>query len=188
MDGGETVKEARLAKADLELGLAGKLLEEVEEFLRAPSQGEKTAEVADILEVVKGMAAASGLSWSQIEKLAKEKSSKRGGFKDGRVLLETTLPHRDSPIERQEQVRIGDLGVVESTEELAEIAVLLLQPMALRSYFPLKKTQRGFGCLLRMVEFKSRVWIRRYRNGAVINRSCSETSIIVLALWQIRVM
>jgi predicted house-cleaning noncanonical NTP pyrophosphatase (MazG superfamily) len=119
--GGETVIEAKLATADLALGLAGKLLEEVEEFLRAPNQSEKAAEIADLLEVVKGIASASGLSWKQIDKMAREKSTKRGGFKDGRVLVETTLPHRDSPIERQEQVRLGDLGAVETTENTVEI-------------------------------------------------------------------
>ena len=119
--GGETVKEARLAQADLATGLAGKLLEEIEEFLRAPNPDDKAAEIADLFEVVKGIALASGLSWSQIEKLAKEKSTKRGGFKDGRVLVETTLPHRDCPIERLEQVHLGDLGAVETTEDVAEI-------------------------------------------------------------------
>lgn len=119
--GGETVKEAKLAKSDLGLGLAGKLLEEMEEFLRAPSEKEQAAELADILEVVKGLAAAGGFSWAQIERIAKEKAAKRGGFRDGRVLIETALPHRDSPLERQEQVRLSDLGKVECGENLVEI-------------------------------------------------------------------
>lgn len=120
-EGGETVKEAILAKGDLQLGLAGKLLEELDEFLRAHTDKDSAAELADILEVVKGLASSSGHSWSTIEKLAKEKASKRGGFKDGRVLIETALPHRDSPIERQEQVRISDLGHVESRENSVEV-------------------------------------------------------------------
>lgn len=119
--GGETVKVAKLAKSDLNLGLAGKLLEEIEEFLRASDTEEKAEEIADILEVVKGLASSCGFSWAHIERLAKEKARKRGGFKDGRVLIETALPHRDSPVERQEQVRIAALGRVECTETLAEV-------------------------------------------------------------------
>ena len=119
--GGETVIEAKLAKADLHLGLAGKLIEEMEEFLRASDAQEQAAEIADMLEVIKGLAAASGHSWAKIDRIAKEKAGKRGGFKDGRVLIETALPHRDSPLERQEQVRASDLGSVECNETQADI-------------------------------------------------------------------
>jgi len=115
-EGGETVIEAKLAKSDMQVGLSGKLLEELDEFLRAHTEKDSAAELADLLEVLKGLARSSGHSWSKIEKLAKEKASKRGGFNDGRVLIETALPHRDSPIERTEQVRISDLGRVESRE------------------------------------------------------------------------
>jgi len=120
-EGGETVREAKLAKGDMQVGLAGKLLEELDEFLRANTDDERAAELADVLEVVKGLANCSGHSWSKIERLAKEKVSKRGGFKEGKVLIETALPHRDSPIERQEQVRISDLGKVESKENTVVI-------------------------------------------------------------------
>ncbi|MEQ8487268.1 MAG: nucleoside triphosphate pyrophosphohydrolase [Marinovum algicola] len=120
-EGGETVREAILAKGDLQVGLAGKLLEELDEFLRAQSAEESAAELADLLEVVKGLANSSGHSWGKIEKLAKEKASKRGGFREGKVLIETALPHRDSPIERKEQVRISDLGRVESRENTVEV-------------------------------------------------------------------
>ncbi|WP_195820668.1 nucleoside triphosphate pyrophosphohydrolase [Roseobacter sp. MH60115] len=120
-EGGETVKEARLAKGDMQVGLAGKLLEELDEFLRAHKEEDSAAELADLLEVVKGLASTSGHSWSKIERLAKEKAKKRGGFRDGRVLIETALPHRDSPIERAEHVRISDLGRVESRKNYVEI-------------------------------------------------------------------
>ncbi len=119
--GGETVREAKLAKADLPVGLAGKLLEEMEEFLCSTHADEQAAEIADMLEVVKGIATATNHSWAKIERLAKEKAAKRGGFKDGRVLIETALPHRNSPIERQEQVRAADLGGVERSRTLVEI-------------------------------------------------------------------
>jgi len=120
-EGGETVKEAKLATNDMQVALAGKLLEELDEFLRAYSETDSAAELADLLEVLKGLANSSGHSWSRIERLAKEKATKRGGFKDGRVLIETALPHRDSPIERTEQVRVSDLGRVESRENSVEV-------------------------------------------------------------------
>ena len=119
--GGETVREAKLAKGDMEVGLAGKLLEELNEFLKAHTDDDRAAELADVLEVVKGLANCSGHSWSKIEKIAREKVLKRGGFKEGKVLIETALPHRDSPIERQEQVRIFDLGKVESKDNTVVI-------------------------------------------------------------------
>ncbi len=120
-EGGELVREARLAKGDLQVGLAGKLLEELDEFLRAQDSDESAAELADVLEVAKGLAHASGHSWSKIERLAKVKAEKRGGFRDGRVLIETGLPHRDSPLERQQQVNISDLGTVESKADSIEV-------------------------------------------------------------------
>ncbi|SEK32832.1 Predicted house-cleaning noncanonical NTP pyrophosphatase, all-alpha NTP-PPase (MazG) superfamily [Roseovarius azorensis] len=120
-EGGETVREAKLAKGDMQVGLAGKLLEELDEFLRAHTDDDIAAELADILEVVKGLAHCSGHSWSKIVRLAKEKALKRGGFNEGKVLVETALPHRDSPIERQEHVRLFDLGRVESKDNTVEI-------------------------------------------------------------------
>lgn len=120
-EGGEAVREAKLAKGDLQVGLAGKLLEELDEFLRASSAQESAAELADLLEVVKGLASSSGHSWGKIEKLAKEKASRRGGFKEGKVLIETALPHRDSPIERIEHVRLSDLVRVEAREDSVKI-------------------------------------------------------------------
>ncbi|WP_354505200.1 nucleoside triphosphate pyrophosphohydrolase [Limibacillus sp. MBR-115] len=119
--GGESVREAKLAKDDLQIGLAGKLLEELDEFLRAKNKDESAAELADILEVIKGLANCCGHSWSRIEQIAKEKETKRGGFNEGKVLIETALPHRDSPIEREQQVRIADLGRVESRENSVEV-------------------------------------------------------------------
>jgi predicted house-cleaning noncanonical NTP pyrophosphatase (MazG superfamily) len=119
--GGESVREAKLAKDDLQIGLAGKLIEELDEFLRAKNKDEGAAELADMLEVIKGLASCGGHSWSGIEQIAKEKETKRGGFNDGKVLIETALPHRDSPIEREQQVRIADLGRVESRENSVQV-------------------------------------------------------------------
>ena len=119
--GGETVVEAKLAKGDLTIGLAGKLLEEVEELLRATEDSERSAEIADILEVTKGLASAIGVEWGTIENLADKKAEKRGGFEQGRVLIETALPHRNSPISRHELVNIGDLNTIVASESVVEI-------------------------------------------------------------------
>ncbi|MCP8896351.1 nucleoside triphosphate pyrophosphohydrolase [Shinella daejeonensis] len=119
--GGEAVREAKIAKSDLNIALAGKLLEEVEELLKASSREDQAAELSDILEVLKGLAKAYNVEWSDVETLALQKAEKRGGFEDGRVLIETALPHRDSLLERDEHVRITDLGRVDCTDTRAEI-------------------------------------------------------------------
>ncbi len=119
--GGETVKEAKLARSDMQVGLAGKLMEELNEFLRANNDHEKAAELADLFEVIKGLANCSDLDWSIIEQLSKEKVIKRGGFNEGKVLIETTLPRRDSPIEQQKQVRLADLNKVDRVKNTVEI-------------------------------------------------------------------
>ena len=158
-EGGESVREAKLAKADLQVGLAGKLLEELDEFLRAPSSQDSAAELADLLEVLKGLANSSGHSWSKIEKLAKEKAAKRGGFKDGKVLIETALPHRDSPIERKEHVRISDLGRVEVRGNSVEVP-----PGALAS------TSKGPGVIFSFHEDPTRYRISIKEGRIVLTR------------------
>lgn len=119
--GGEMVKEARLAKTDLGSALAGKMIEEIEELLRATTCTDQIAELADVLEVTKGLANAYGHDWTKVEALAEKKAEERGGFQDGRVLMETALPHRNSPLEEVDQIRITDLSIVDSAKMQVEI-------------------------------------------------------------------
>lgn len=119
--GGEAVVESRLNKDDLRLALAGKLIEELEEFVAARTIDDREGELADLLEVVRGVAEASNIDWSRIISVAKAKRELRGGFSDGRVLIETSLPRPSSPLETHKSVRLSDLGAVESGVSIVEI-------------------------------------------------------------------
>ena len=64
-----------------------KLKEEVNEFL----QDENVEELADILEVIHGIAASKQLTFEDLEKVRIEKRNKRGGF-EKRIFLKKATP------------------------------------------------------------------------------------------------
>ena len=121
VSGGESVLEARIHKDDLTLALAGKLIEETEELLRAKSGDDLIGETADVYEVVRGLAKSVSAEWDDVEQRAIAKREKRGGFQDGRVLLETAFPNRDALLEKEARVRLADLGAVQSSEDSVSI-------------------------------------------------------------------
>jgi predicted house-cleaning noncanonical NTP pyrophosphatase (MazG superfamily) len=65
-----------------------KLREECGELVDA-SPAELIEEVADVLEVLRGIAAASGATWEQVEVQAAAKRDERGGFVQGVWLVAT---------------------------------------------------------------------------------------------------
>lgn len=89
---GETVVQAQLSNRHIERGLVAKLLEEAMEYLSASKEKEKQEELADILEVVRGMVSSSGFTWDEISAVADKKRILRGGFEQQTVLLETSFP------------------------------------------------------------------------------------------------
>ncbi len=110
--GGERVLEALLDRSDILPALGGKLVEELEEFLRAHDLVEKTAELADLLEVLRGLATASEVKWENVESAAKQKKEKRGGFEQRRILLETSLPLPSASADKELVVRLVDIAHV----------------------------------------------------------------------------
>jgi len=110
--GGEEVVEATLDKDDALHGLAAKVIEELEEFIRAQTGDEKVAELADVFEVVLGLATNAGIDWPAVEESAAVKRDKRGGFDNRKVLIETSLA-------RPEQAAVG--GMVVSLDELSKV-------------------------------------------------------------------
>jgi predicted house-cleaning noncanonical NTP pyrophosphatase (MazG superfamily) len=66
--------------------LRAKLLEEARETQAAP-EGQLLSELADVLEVLRALAAAHDMSWDDIVSEAGRKRAERGGF-DERILLE----------------------------------------------------------------------------------------------------
>ena len=76
-----------LAVDERRAALIAKLLEEATEA--AGAEGAQLAEeLADVLEVVRALAAELHLSLSEVTELADRKKSERGGFDDGLYLVE----------------------------------------------------------------------------------------------------
>ena len=63
---------------------------------------------------------------AQVVALAEEKKEKRGGFQEGRVLVETSLPGPDTPMAAEGFVTINELGRIEAKESSVEIPATTL--------------------------------------------------------------
>jgi predicted house-cleaning noncanonical NTP pyrophosphatase (MazG superfamily) len=84
-DGGQPVIRV-LDDAGYEAALRAKLLEEAHEA-QAAADGQLASELADVLEVLRALAAAHHMSWEDIVSEAARKRAERGGF-DNRIFLE----------------------------------------------------------------------------------------------------
>ncbi len=73
-----------LSEQDCLVMLDEKLNEELAEYQESKSM----EELADLLEVMKAVAAARGSSMEEVEQIRKEKAAKRGGFEKRILLLE----------------------------------------------------------------------------------------------------
>lgn len=69
-------------------GLEAKLSEELNEYLSDHS----IAELADLLEVMRGICHHRGIPWEDVEAARQRKYAERGGFERGLVLKETHYP------------------------------------------------------------------------------------------------
>jgi predicted house-cleaning noncanonical NTP pyrophosphatase (MazG superfamily) len=115
---GERVTFARLLPGEASVALIGKLFEEGLELNSARDPAQKVEELADVLEVVRGLAVTNEIDWDTLVATAREKREKRGGFEQQTVLLETTRPMPDRggipgmAGDRQPSISLRDLGVV----------------------------------------------------------------------------
>jgi predicted house-cleaning noncanonical NTP pyrophosphatase (MazG superfamily) len=75
-----------LDQAGYQAALRTKLLEEAHEAQEAPD-GQLASELADVLEVLKALAAAYDMSWEDVMSEADRKRAERGGF-GNRIFLE----------------------------------------------------------------------------------------------------
>jgi predicted house-cleaning noncanonical NTP pyrophosphatase (MazG superfamily) len=115
---GESVTSARIDTEELERALIAKLLEETTEFLTAKPGPAKSEELADMLEVLRGLAGTAKVLFSEVEARANKKRAKRGGFDLGVVLRSTNLAFEDesdvlfSEIKQdtRARVRLSDLS------------------------------------------------------------------------------
>ncbi|NLM54429.1 MAG: nucleoside triphosphate pyrophosphohydrolase [Firmicutes bacterium] len=77
---GKDCRFSRVSGEQLMSGLEAKLSEEIQEFI---DSGRDLEELADILEVVDGLASHLGSSFEEIMKLKQKKRNERGGFQEG---------------------------------------------------------------------------------------------------------
>jgi predicted house-cleaning noncanonical NTP pyrophosphatase (MazG superfamily) len=75
-----------LDQAGYQAALRAKLVEEAREAQATPD-GELASELADVLEVLKALAAAYEMTWEDVVSEADRKRAERGGF-GGRIFLE----------------------------------------------------------------------------------------------------
>jgi predicted house-cleaning noncanonical NTP pyrophosphatase (MazG superfamily) len=116
---GERVSVARLRPDEAFVALIGKLFEEGLELNAAVREEDRLEELADVLEVTRGLAANAGIGWETLLDAALVKRSKRGGFEQQTVLLETERPKRNaagtlemSERHRDPAIQLSDLGVM----------------------------------------------------------------------------
>lgn len=86
-----TGKECRttiLNEDDYKKELHAKLREESQEYLAAPVPEEALDELADLLEVIRALAAVHGATWEELNALRENKAQARGGFKDQVFLVD----------------------------------------------------------------------------------------------------
>lgn len=126
---GERVSFARLAASEALVALIGKLFEEGLELNAARVPEQRLEELADVLEVVRGLAATSGIDWEALTAAATAKREKRGGFEQQMVLLETARPmpgRTNAPNvagdEREPSIQLRELGVVAVDGDTASIS------------------------------------------------------------------
>ncbi|NGM83863.1 nucleoside triphosphate pyrophosphohydrolase [Paenibacillus sp. 7124] len=86
---GGKVPRTRILDKDEYLGeLNAKLREESEEYFRANNPQDALEELADMLEVIRALAVARGVSWEQLEDIRINKVEARGGFKERVYLID----------------------------------------------------------------------------------------------------
>ena len=81
---GKNPVTARIPDEEMPDALDSKLSEEVQEYLESHS----TEELADILEVLHGIAFHRGICWEEIERIRLQKRGERGGFEKGIRLID----------------------------------------------------------------------------------------------------
>ena len=74
----------RIPPENMQAALDRKLREEVKEYLESHS----VEEMADVLEVLHGIAFHAGIEWNQVEAERLRKKEERGGFEKGIRLME----------------------------------------------------------------------------------------------------
>jgi predicted house-cleaning noncanonical NTP pyrophosphatase (MazG superfamily) len=117
---GEKVTVAKIAKSESRAALVIKIYEETQELLAAQTPQEVTAELADLLEIIRSLCLATGIDFREVERAADAKRGARGSFSRNVVLLETSWPTwKERPIQSDEAtISLHELGQVFRTGKL----------------------------------------------------------------------
>ena len=81
---GKTAVTDKILPENMQAALDRKFQEEVKEYLESHS----VEEMADVLEVLHGIAFHTGIDWNQVEAERLRKKEERGGFEEGIRLIE----------------------------------------------------------------------------------------------------
>ncbi len=113
-EGKEPVTEV-VPKEEIMPALNRKLQEEVREYLESGS----VEEMADILEVLHGIAFHMGVAWDEVESVRAKKRDERGGFEDGIRLLEVRDNGRKSATScREASLTPADMKVIQYLSQM----------------------------------------------------------------------
>ena len=156
---GESTVLARIPQQEARTALVVKLFEEAHELLGADNPSDVEGELADLLEVVRSLASATGVSWEDVESKAAAKRSQRGGFEKGVVLMETAWPTSQAKtVQNEALVSLKDLGQIrESTTGLDVNFAALLAGGGVNRFttadgITYELSLTGFGLRLRRVD------------------------------------
>lgn len=116
---GEDVAVIRLANEALLHALKSKLIEEAFEVVDASNVDSIVEELADVMEVVSGIARVLDVDKAAIELARKRKFAHRGGFDRGLMLQTTTLSAE--PTSAELQAKVEDLPLITAVQNLPKV-------------------------------------------------------------------
>lgn len=82
--------------AQVKMYLISKLVEEALEYREASTSEHRLEELADAFEIIRALTESNGMTIQELVEAADKKRDKAGGFKDGVVLIETSIGERKS--------------------------------------------------------------------------------------------
>ncbi len=136
--GGEEPITARITKSEARPALLAKLFEEARELYDAESPEDVKLELADLLEVVRSLAVATGIDWDNVLEASDEKRKKRGSFEKGTILLETSWSSNElEEFDADKIIPLKYLAEIRSDNSGLEVSytALMCNPMGVRVNF-----------------------------------------------------
>jgi predicted house-cleaning noncanonical NTP pyrophosphatase (MazG superfamily) len=122
---GELMTSVVLEPSQLREALSRKLVEEALEAHSAGDLDALTEELADVFEVLRALAANTGISLEKVQEIAARKRASKGGFESGYLLVSTG--GADNPTDKQHH-QVPDLRSVVG-EQVATVEVPLVPPL-----------------------------------------------------------